>query len=161
MARLTYLGIWPVPPTLGRSQPDYVGLVWVLTRLEQIPDGKGRAILAADEAELVRRCGFRARAGANWVCQPLPHRLVADNPLLRHLSDRPDLLPSGRRPSRWARGWLPFYDIESKMSCTVRDAPGLCMTRRKLQQRNWRLGAPFFNYVVDRLEPDGFYPVQR
>lgn|SRR5215467_12807226 len=80
MARRLYLGIWPVPPTLGRSHPDYVGLVWVLTRFRNIPDGNGRTVLDYDEARWLRYCGFRARAGCVWRCSPLPHRLVATNP---------------------------------------------------------------------------------
>ncbi len=162
MARLLALNFWRIPPSLGRTPgADYASLVWVLTRLWQIPDGEGRTTLTREEAELVRRCGFRARAGANWLCPPLPHRLVVDNPLLRHLSDRPDLLRNGRRASRWTRGSLPFLQLESRMSGTVYHAPGFCITRRELQQHYWRLGAPFFNYVMDRLAADGFYSVQR
>lgn len=141
MARLSYLGIWPVPPTLGRCCPDYVGLVWVLTRLCNIPDANRRTVLGYAEALWIRRFGFRARGGANWRCPPLPHRLVAANPLLCHLTDRPDLLPRGKRPSRRARKAWPLSTVKMKICALVRREP-YYMTRRQLQQKLWRLGAP-------------------
>ncbi len=154
MARRQYLGFWRVPPDLGRRLPDYVGLVWVLTRLRNIPDGNGRTVLEYEEAWWIRRFGFRARAGGRWRCPPLPHRLVAANPLLCHLTDRPDLLPRGRRPSRRASKVWPLSKVEMKIVSLLQRAP-YYMMRRELQQRLWRLGAPFFNQVLDSMIAEG------
>jgi len=150
MARLAYLGFWPVPPTLGRSRPDYVGLVLVLSRLRNLPDCNGRTVLDYDEAWWIRYCGFRARAGVNWRCPPLPHRLVTGNPLLRHLTNRPDLLPRGRRPGRRARQSWPLATIEQKIFALLRRTP-YHWKWRELQHRLWRLGSVFFNQVLESL----------
>jgi|SRR5438309_9771269 hypothetical protein len=60
------------PPAL-----DYAALVDVLTQLYQIPDGLGETVLRPDEAAVIRRCGFSARAGSPWRCPPLPDALVS------------------------------------------------------------------------------------
>jgi len=129
--------------------------VWVLIHLDRIPDAARRTVPDDQEAWCIRRCGFFARAGGTWLCPPLPDRLVEHNPLLRHLSDRPDLSVNERRPSRWAREFQPFFELQIRLARTLNRAPSYCMTRRQLQKSFWRLRAPFFNYVLDSLLSEG------
>lgn len=173
MAQRLALKFWNIPLDFGSGRsfvgPDYPSLIWVLTRMDRIPDATRRTVPNAEEARCIRVCGLPARAGSRWICAPLPHYLVADNLLLRHLSDRPDLVPTGRLPSWWARRTSPFSNLRMKLIlalCGRRDYP---VSRRQVQQRFWRLGACFFGYLLDNVLSEGaiteyeggLYPIRR
>ena len=149
---------------------DFQGLVELLLRLRQIPDGLGDSRLTENEAARIRTLGFRAAAGP-WRVPPLPHRLVAGG-LFESLADRwreqenREYLNDGgatsepceveiQLPDYPARKLHPveeprWSDDEVRVLAALRRNGG-CLKRRILQRRHWRMKANRFNAALESL----------
>ena len=145
-----------------RHEQDYEGLVRMLPYLHRLVDHLGETILTRTEARRIRAYGFEAVAGRKWRCPLLPDALVRDNPLFEHLS-------VSYSPSWRPRAWNPkraqplhryrppaLTTIEQRMLNLLRRAARGQLSKRRLQQRLWRLPAKFLNHMIRSLASKGY-----
>ena len=149
-----------------RSAPDYAGLVKLLPVLRNLVDACGEVTLTPQEAELIRSLGFAVKAG-RWRVPPVPPELVADNPLLEHLSlgwvppgatfrdltnHREEALnsPHFSRVPGVQDEQFPLTKLQERIVAKL-NRHGGCPKRRTIQQRCWRTPATAFNHALQAL----------
>ena len=128
-----------------------------------IPDDRGEIqSLSPSAAELIRSCGYSARAGQTWRCPLLPDEHVRGYPMFAHLSDGDWIARQwGHGPFDWhpkraalrpiPRQLDPLSSFDRRVIRRLQNAPGQRLDRRALKRTYWRRGAWFVDRTIDRL----------
>jgi hypothetical protein len=128
-----------------------------------IPDDRGEIqSLSASAANLIRSCGYPARAGQAWRCPLLPDEHVRGCPMFEHLSDGDWIVwrwghgPFDWHPKRAALLPIPrpvdtLGNFDRRVIRRLRKAPGHRLDRRALKRTYWRRGAWFVDRTIDLL----------